>query len=173
MYPGSASSQGFSARVTVSPTLVSPTFLRLAVTYPTIPAESSSDGINCPAPKIPTSTTSAFAPVASIFISSPFFTQPSNIRQNIITPLYASYNESNIRAFNGLSMSPDGAGIFLTICSNTWSIFVPIFAEISGASSASRPITSSISLLTLSGSALGRSILFMTGIISRSWSSAR
>ena len=41
------------------------------------------------------------------------------------------------------------------------------------ASDASIPITSSISLLTFSGSALGKSILFNTGIISKLLSNAK
>ena len=87
LYPGSASSQGFSASVTVSPTLVPSTFFKLAVIYPTIPAVSSSQGINWPAPNVPTSTTSSSIPVAIIWIFVPFFTVPSNKRQNMITPL--------------------------------------------------------------------------------------
>ena len=50
---------------------------------------------------------------------------------------------------------------------------MPFLADISGASCASIPITSSISSITLSGSALGRSILLITGNTSRSWSNAR
>ena len=79
---------------------------------------------------------------------------------------------SNINAFKGALLSPLGAGILLTICSKTSSIFNPFFAEISGASCASIPITSSISSITLCGSALGKSILLITGITSKSWSSA-
>ena len=82
----------------------------------------------------------------------------------MITPLYASYNESNISAESGAEASPDGAGILVTICSRTSSILIPFLADISGASCASIPITSSISSITLSGSALGRSILLMAGI---------
>ena len=87
LYPGSGSAHGSSASVIVSPTLVPCTFLRLAVTYPTIPAVSSSHGLNLPAPNVPTSTTSALAPVAIIRIGVPFFTVPSLILQNTITPL--------------------------------------------------------------------------------------
>ena len=75
------------ASVTVSPTAVSFTFLMEAVMYPTIPAESSSQGMNCPAPKTPTSTTSSFAPVAIIRMTVPFFTVPSMMRQKMMTPL--------------------------------------------------------------------------------------
>lgn len=59
----------------------------LAAMYPTIPAESSSHGINWPAPKYPTSVTTSDAPVAIIFIVSPTFTEPSLSRQKIMTPL--------------------------------------------------------------------------------------
>ena len=48
-----------------------------------------------------------------------------------------------------------------------------VFAEISGAPCASNPITSSTSWITRLGSAFGRSILLMTGRISRSCSNAR
>ena len=50
---------------------------------------------------------------------------------------------------------------------------MPAFADASTASEASRPITSSISCLTRSGSALGKSILLITGTISKSLSSAK
>ena len=52
-------------------------------------------------------------------------------------------------------------------------VYYPVLAEILGASWASRPMTSSISFTTRSGSALGRSILLITGRTSRSWSRAR
>ena len=60
-----------------------------------------------------------------------------------------------------------------TIASNTSSIPIPFLAEIRGASWASMPITSSISFFTRSGSALGKSILLITGKTSKSWSNAR
>ena len=46
-------------------------------------------------------------------------------------------------------------------------------AEISGASAQSSPITSSISCFISSGLALGKSILLITGTISKSWSNAK
>ena len=49
---------------------------------------------------------------------------------------------------------------------------MPSFADAGTASDASRPMTSSISARTPGTSALGRSTLLMTGMISRSWSSA-
>ena len=129
--------------------------------------------MNCPAPKYPTSTTSAVAPVAIILMGVPFLTQPSIRRTKAIAPLYESYSESKISALSGLFLSPFGAGILLTTCSSTSSIPIPFLADILGASCASIPITSSISFTTRSGSALGRSILFITGNTSRSWSRAR
>ena len=50
---------------------------------------------------------------------------------------------------------------------------VPILAEISGALAASKPMTFSTSSLARAGLAAGRSILLMTGRISRSCSMAR
>ena len=52
-------------------------------------------------------------------------------------------------------------------------MLIPCFAEMAGASSAGMPMTSSISLRTRSGSALGRSILLITGTISSPASTAR
>ena len=52
------------------------------------------------------------------------------------------------------------------MASSTVSMSMPVLAEISSASEASRPITSSICCLTRSGSAAGRSILLSTGTIS-------
>ena len=130
LYPGSGSAHGSSASVIVSPTLVPCTFLRLAVTYPTIPAVSSSHGLNLPAPNVPTSTTSALSPVAIIFIFVPTLIVPSLILVKMITPLYASYILSKINPCNGAFLSPSGDGIFSTICFNTCSTFSPLFAEI-------------------------------------------
>ena len=52
-------------------------------------------------------------------------------------------------------------------------MFNPLFADTAGQSSAGIPITSSISALTPSISAEGRSILLITGTISRLLSTAR
>ena len=49
---------------------------------------------------------------------------------------------------------------------------MPSLAEAGTATEASMPMTSSISARVRATSALGRSILLMTGMISRSWSSA-
>ena len=87
--------------------------------------------------------------------------------------MYWSYQLSTSSAFSGAWASPAGAGMRFTIDSVTSETPCPVFAEINSASVASRPITSSISCITRSGSAAGRSTLFSTGMISRSWSRAR
>ena len=69
--------------------------------------------------------------------------------------------------------SPFGAGKSVTILSNTSSTFSPDLAEIHGASIAGIPIISSISFFTSSGLAFGKSILFITGNISKLLSIAR
>ena len=53
----------------------------------------------------------------------------------------------------GASRSPCGAGMFRTTSSSTAWMLMPFLAEISGASMAGMPMTSSISCLTSSGSA--------------------
>ena len=58
---------------------------------------------------------------------------------------------------------PTGAGTLSTIASISSRIPTPVFAETRQASVASIPIEVSISSATLSGSAAGRSILFITG----------
>ena len=59
-----------------------------------------------------------------------------------------------------------------TIASSTSSTPSPVFAEIRSTSSGSPPTRSVISAATRSGSALGRSTLFSTGISSRPASTA-
>ena len=97
---------------------------------------------------------------------------PSITRIRIIIPLYESYHESKIIAFKFLSASPFGAGTYFTIASSI--SFVPIFSfALAGiALPASIPIESSISAFTLSTSADGKSILLITGISSKFWSTA-
>ena len=75
-------------------------------------------------------------------------------------------------ALSGPSGSPEGGGTFRTTCSRISSMPTPSLALVGTASEASRPMTSSISWRTPGTSALGRSILLMTGMISRSWSRA-
>ena len=145
----------------------------LAVKYPTSPAESSSQGSKRVGRRCPTSTTLYTAPVAMSFISMSLRTRPSMTRMSTMTPRKESYWLSNTRALSGASASPFGAGTPLTISSSTAGMLMPFLAEISGASMAGMPMMSSISVLVLAVSAAGRSILFMTGSISRSWFMAR
>ena len=70
-------------------------------------------------------------------------------------------------------MPPLGSGMYFTIASRRSSIPIPVFPETRTALSVGRPIISSISSFTFSGSAEGRSILLITGSISRSCSKAR
>ena len=59
------------------------------------------------------------------------------------------------------------------MASKTLSIPKPVLAEIKTASSVGIPITSSISAFTRSGSAAGKSILLIMGIIAKSCSKAK
>ena len=97
---------------------------------------------------------------------------PSMTRTSTTTPRYASYQLSTSSAFKGAASSPRGGGRRVTIASSTPSMLRPVLAEISTASEASRPITSSICSRIRSGSAAGRSILLSTGTISWPASSA-
>ena len=76
--------------------------------------------------------------------------------------------QSTSIALSGALRSPLGGGMRSTIASSTSSMPMPDLALVITAFDASRPITSSISARTFSGSAAGRSILLMTGTIS--WS---
>ena len=80
--------------------------------------------------------------------------------------------ESKISAFSGASGSPVGAGMSVTIRSSTSLMPTPSLADTRGASMQGRPMMSSTSLAAVSGSALGRSILFRIGTTSRLWSMA-
>ena len=81
--------------------------------------------------------------------------------------------ESKIKHCKGSSLRSSGAGTHSTIRSKTFSTPNPVLALISIASDISNPIISSTSFFTRSGSALGKSILLITGIISRLLSNAR
>ena len=90
-----------------------------------------------------------------------------------MAPLYASKRLSKINARVGSSDLSGGGGTLLTIASKISGIPIPDLAEHKTASEASKPMISSISCLTRSGSAEGKSILLITGMISRSCSKAR
>ncbi|KAG1166879.1 hypothetical protein G6F46_015599 [Rhizopus delemar] len=65
-----------------------------------------------------------------------------------------------------------GGGMRCTIASSTSCTFRPVLALTGTASEASMPITASISALARSMSAVGRSILLITGTTSRPCSTA-
>ena len=69
--------------------------------------------------------------------------------------------------------SPLGEGILSTIASRISSIPRPVFALAGITSSSLQPSKSTMSSVTSCGLALGKSTLFSTGIISRSFSKAR
>ena len=122
---------------------------------------------------IPISSIWYVAPVFISFTWSPTPNAPSTTRKITTTPLYGSKYESKIKALRGSSSVAGGGGTFATICSRMSSMPMLAFADASTASEVSRPSTSSISRFTRSGSEPGRSILFSTGMISRSASRAR
>ena len=70
-------------------------------------------------------------------------------------------------------MSPAGGGTRWTIASSSSDTPAPVLADILMTSSAGSPSSSAISPATRSGSAPGRSILFMAGMSSRPASTAR
>ena len=70
-------------------------------------------------------------------------------------------------------MSPIGLGILSIIADKISSMPSPVFALAGITSSNLQPRRSTISSVTSSGLALGKSTLFNTGIISRSFSKAR
>ena len=104
------------------------------------------------------------------FVTASVVANTVNRAQNLIT-LNRGHRDGIVEEMAVLS--PDGAGISVTTFFSTCSILSPFFAETAGQSSAGMPITSSISSRTRSTSADGRSILLMTGTISRSLSTAR
>ena len=69
-------------------------------------------------------------------------------------------------AVSGADASPDGGGTFAMTASRISSMPTPFFALARTASVASMPMMSSISSITRSGSADGKSILFSTGMTS-------
>ncbi len=98
---------------------------------------------------------------------------PSNTLTSITTPWYESNQLSKMRALSGFCLLSSGGGIRCMIDSRISCIPIPAFALASVASVASMPTISSISLFTLSGSAEGRSILFITGMSSSPESTAK
>ena len=121
------------------------------------PSSSASNSVRCAIARSP----------------SPLLNVPSTTRTNATTPRYWSYDESKISARGGAAASPAGAGIRSTIASSTSSIPSPVLAEIRRTWSGVSPTSPETAIAAASGSACGRSILFTTGTISRSFSIAR
>lgn len=80
---------------------------------------------------------------------------------------------SNIKPCNGRFLSPLGGGIISTILSTNSLIPTPVFALVNTISSSLKPIKSISSFFTFVISALGKSILLITGIIVKLFSSAK
>ena len=140
--------------------------------YPTFPVlmESLGSWFNF---KTPISSASYVFPVLTNFTLSPFLISPLKTRKYTSIPLKELKTESNIMACKGASGSPVGAGILSTMDSKISGIPIPSLALAWITSEGSHPISSTIWSVTSSGIALGRSILFKTGMISRSCSNAR
>ena len=97
----------------------------------------------------------------------PFLIVPHITLASTITPRYGSNQESKISACSGFSGVPLGGGRRFTMASRTSGTPCPVFALTSNACEASRPTAFSIISLARGTSALGRSILLMTGMMSR------
>ena len=156
----------------VSPSFASATRLMPAVMKPTSPTPSSSSGVAFGV-KAPTSSIRYSWPRAMKRTLIPFRSTPSITRTTMTTPRYESYQESKISAFSGAAPSPAGGGRRWTIASRTSCVPVPTLALARIAWLPSRPTMSSIWRRVSSGCAPGRSILLMTGTISRLLSTAR
>ena len=137
-----------------------------AITYPTSPASKLGCAVILARPgrKIPTSFTSYVPWVCISFTGSPALMLPSTTRTYTTTPRYVSNIESKINARNRSSFFPVGAGIRATTASRMSSIPIPFFALALTASSPGIARMSSICFTTVGMSALGRSILLITGI---------
>ena len=121
---------------------------------------------------MPISSASYSLPVATNFTISPLFIVPFSILKYAMIPLNELNTESKMRHCSGASGSPLGAGIRSTIArriSSTPSPVLPLARIMSVRLTPS--ISTSWSSIS-SGIALGISILFTTGIISKSLSIA-
>ena len=170
--PSRGSSVGRSEAVIVSPTPASPISFIEAVMNPTCPVSSSSSSVACGA-NVPIFLISYFLPVAISFMLMPSLTVPSYILTSITTPWYESNQLSNMSALSLESSGVFGGGTSATIDSSISFVPVPSLALAKTACSVEIPTISSISFFTLSGSAEGRSILFITGRSSSPESAAR
>ena len=169
--PDMALSHGRATCVMVSPTFTSLLSLMPLMIYPTLPVDSSFLG-SMSIFSTPTSSATYSMPVLKNFTLSPCRMVPFSILKYAMMPLKELNTESKMRACSGLSLSPSGCGIRLTTALSISSTPSPVFPLALIISLRSHPMRSMISSSTSSGMALGMSILFMTGIISRLWSIA-
>ena len=100
--PGKASAVGRATSVMVSPICASLTVLIAANTKPTSPTPSSVATVGF-GENVPTCSTSNSCPFAISLIFMPGLMTPSSTRVRMMTPRYASYQESKIRALRGAS----------------------------------------------------------------------
>jgi len=140
---------------------------------------------------MPSSPTMYFFPVAKETTVSPDRSVPSKTRTSRITPLYMSYQESTRRIFNGAPWEPTGllnskisgpfshtrrdhppkrkkggsyAGICSTTAGNINSTFRPVLADTKTAPLGSSSKLDFIWSSAISGSAVDKSILLITGM---------
>ena len=120
----------------------------------------------------PTSSASYSLPVLKNFTWSPVRMTPFSTLKYAMIPRNELKTESKINACNGAFSSPVGQGMRSTTAFNMSSTPIPVFPEARIMSSLLQPSKSMISSSTSSGIALSMSHLFITGMISRSCSSA-
>ena len=124
-------------------------------------------------PKIPISSAKYSLPELTNLILSPLFRVPLKMRKITSTPRKELNWESKIIAWSGAAGSPLGGGIFSITLAKISVMPIPSLPEANTISSRSQPSKSITSSATASGSAPGRSILFNTGMISKSCPRAR
>jgi hypothetical protein len=112
------------------------------------------------------SVTSCSRPVEKKWTRERFSSTPSKMRTSMVAPRNESNQLSKISARRGASGSPFGGGMRATIASRIAATPCPVLADTGSASCAGMPTMSSISRVARSRSAVGRSILLITGMIS-------
>jgi hypothetical protein len=159
--------------VTVSPIRASVTVLMPAKMNPTSPTPSSSTGVGL-GEKTPTWSTSIVLPGGHQADLHPGLDRAVDDAREDDHAAVGSYHESKISAFSGASGSPlRGRQPVHDRLEDLVDAGALLGARPGSRGLASRPMMSSIWRLASSGCAPGRSILLMTGMISRSLSTAR
>ena len=113
---------------------------------------------------VPTSFVSYFLPLCMSWMGVPAVISPETTRTYAITPRKVSKTLSNTSAFRSSPSAPFGMGNRRTTASRTSGMPWPVFALTKMASSAGMAKISSSCRFTPGMSALGRSILLITGI---------